>query len=65
MKLGEVRKGEEGKEGEDTFLSSLKSLAVVMIRSMSESPKKESVDIEDYRSSGHNLSLTDNKWRVV
>ena len=41
MKLGKMRGGEEGKGREVTFLILLKTLAMVMISLMSESPKKK------------------------
>ena len=50
--------GEERKEEERKFPISLRSLAIIIIRSASESPKKRPVDIGDRRSS-HKLSLTD------
>ena len=66
MKLRKVREGEERKGREVTFLILLKTLAMVMISLMSESQKKKkkkkgSVYIEVYRSSSHDLSLTDSK----
>ena len=64
MKLGKMREGEEGKGREVTFLILLKTLAMVMISLMSESQKKKkkgSINIEVYRSSSHDLSLTDSK----
>lgn len=52
---------EEGRGERRTFLMLLKSLAIVMIKSTSESPKQQSIAIKVHRSSSHTLSWTGDK----